>query len=93
MSDGSYKPDQELSDARDRGLSPPEVVSIMHRKGLSLIQAVRAYRSLYEVRLAEAQEAVGASPEYREESEQVMLFTERLLRLWERYEKRRGRSV
>jgi hypothetical protein len=56
---------KDFAEARDRGLTPSEVVKLMHQRGLTIAKAVMGYAQLYQVDLMEADEAVGSNLVYR----------------------------
>jgi hypothetical protein len=87
---------QEFIEARSRGLSPSEVVQLMHQRGLSITKAVLGYSLLYDVGVREADEAVGSHALYRDDWEASKRFQEKLFdrmnRLMERLTRYRERQ-
>ena len=57
---------QEYKEAKDQGRTPDDVLRLMHQRGLTITEAIKAFMNLYKVPLGEAKEKVAASPFWRD---------------------------
>lgn len=57
---------EECQHAVDQGQSPDEVMQLMHRRGLTIIEALKVFMKVYKTPIADAKEQVTASPYWRE---------------------------
>jgi hypothetical protein len=52
----------ECQEAKNQGRTPSEVLRLMRQRGLTIIEAIKAFMTLYEVSLAEAKQKLTESP-------------------------------
>src|SRR5438034_950628 len=57
---------QECQQAKDRGQTPDELLQLMHQRGLTITEAIKAFMKIYTVPLGEAKDKVSASPYWRD---------------------------
>jgi hypothetical protein len=56
---------EEYQEAKDRGKTTDELLRLMHKRGLTITEAIKAFVQLYGVPVGEAKEKVSASPYWR----------------------------
>jgi hypothetical protein len=57
---------EEYKEAKEQGRKPDEVLHLMHLRGLTITEAIKAFMNIYKVPLGEAKEQVSGSPFWRE---------------------------
>lgn len=57
---------REYQHAKEQGITPDELLHLMHQQGLTITEAIKAFMEIYNVPLREAKEKVSSSPFWQE---------------------------